>query len=204
MVMFNRLMMSAFLCVGVAWADAVPEALQNAADKFAKSSAFRARIAQTNFVKMSESEEVYKGNIFFDRDKLLIRYSSPSEQLVYSDKQKTVVYLEESNQKIVSSPTLIFWPNKMIAKFLDGGKDFVSEKRASDIIYSFVPDLEKSENVAKVEIGISDKFIASVKYYDFEGNSTCYEFFDLQSVESLDASLFEIAYPEDVEVIDNR
>ena len=77
----------------------MPEALQKAADRFASSSAFRAKIKQVNFVKLSESEEVYSGKIFFDRDKLLIRFVSPSVQLVYSDKQETVVYLQEKQSE---------------------------------------------------------------------------------------------------------
>ncbi len=202
--MFKSFLVSLYLCAGLIWAEQVPEALQKAADRFASSSAFRAKIKQVNFVKLSESEEVYSGKIFFDRDKLLIRFVSPSVQLVYSDKQETVVYLQESNQKIVSPPTLIFWPNKMVAKFLQGAKQFKERQNGSELFYEFVPDLQESENVAKVEIGIKNEFISKVKYYDFEGNSTGYAFFDLQFEEILDGSFFEVVYPEDVEVIDNR
>ncbi len=204
MAMFRRILFGVFFCVSFLWADEIPSELQKAVDKFVGMSAFQAKIRQTNFIKMTDSEEIYSGEIFFDRDKLLIKYASPSVQLVFSDKHETVVFLQESNQKIVSSPTLIFWPNKMVAKFLDGGKDFLRKKEGFGVVYEFVPNLAESDNVAKVEIGLKEGEIFLVKYFDFEGNSTCYEFFDLQPSKKIEPSLFEFSLPDDVEVIENR
>ncbi len=204
MAMFRILLLCAFWSIACLWAEAIPSELQKAIESFLDISSFRAELVQTNFVKMTSEEEVYNGEIFFDKDRLLIKYSSPSVQLVYSDKQETVVYLQESNQKMVSSPTLIFWPNKMVSKFLVGGRDFVRKVVGDKVFYEFVPDLQQSENVSKVAIGVKGVVVSSVKYYDFEGNFTHYEFFDLQFGEEIDRSLFEVTYPEGVEVIDNR
>ncbi len=204
MGIFKRALFCLFFSLGCVWAEEIPRDLQGSADKFLEISSFRAKLEQTTFVKMTDEKEVYKGEIFFEKDKLLIKYDSPSLQLVYSDKQETVVYLQESNQKIVSSPTLIFWPNKMISKFLLGGRDFVRKGTALEFSYEFVPDLELSENVAKVEIGVKEEMINFVKYYDFEGNFTQYEFFELLLGAEIDSSFFRVAYPEDVEVIENR
>ena len=201
--MFNRYLVLIFLFFGFLWADEVPRELQKCVDDFLKIKTFQAKIKQTNFVNLAKSSEVYTGEIYFDKSRLLIEYNVPDRQLIYADTLQSIVYIERSKQKIVSPPTLVFWPNVMVSKFVKNAKDFHRVDENGEVNFSFVPDISKNENVAKVEIGSKNGVINKVKYYDFEENFVLYEFSDLRFKEFLDNSIFMLSFPEDVETIEN-
>ena len=201
--MFNKIWVFVFLCFGLLWAEEIPSELQKAVDGFLQIKAFQAEIKQTNFVSLAKSSEVYAGKIFFDNKRLLIDYEKPDKQLIYADTLQSIVYIEKSNQKIVSAPTLVFWPNVMVSKFVKNAKNFRKFTQKEEIFYSFSPDIAKNENIAKVEIGIKNGKINKVKYCDFEENSVSYEFSDLRFKNFLDDSIFNLSFPEDVEIIES-
>jgi len=193
-----------FFSISLLWSQEAPKRLLETLKNYQTIENFVCNIQQENFFSLSGKSKVYTGKFYFTKKRLLVKYNTPSKQLVYCDKSKTIIYISKSNQKIIAQPTLAFRPNEVISQYLTNAKNFTLKESPLGAIFEFVPS-QNQEQISTVLVQINPQnLISKIVYGDEKGNTTSFLFTNIDQNIVLNDDIFNLDISQNAQIIDNR
>jgi outer membrane lipoprotein-sorting protein len=161
---------------------------------------YEADFTQKNYWKELDIFKQSKGNIYYNTDHFLMRYSEPAGQLLLIENDVVTMYDAASQQALISNDIQTeLKPVKLISEYWDvSKKELIESDSISFRIRLVTPDSQQ------IEVNIKDFLITDFSIIDIDENSVIYKFSNEKINKSLQKVIFEITLPEDINIIDNR
>lgn len=174
-------------------------------EKYKKIQTFSAEIKQTNYWKEIEVKKSFTGNIFYNSNKLIIKYYKPYKQFLYIDNQKTYLYDSKSQQLIISESQPQIKLSYILNKYFSN-KNSVTEKETKKGYTLISSNKIKDKEIKKIDILIykNDLSIKRMTIYNKNGNFTTYSYFREKINKEINDSAFKTDIPKNTSSIDMR
>lgn len=175
--------------------------LQKLFQKYETINSYKADFRQINFWNELEIEKESIGIMRYNDDKLILRYSEPDGQCLYIDNDKMIIYDANSKQVMISDLNYIvseIRPIKII--------QYYSKKSEISIeANKMIMNVKNDDFIRLIEVEYSSYFeIKNLKYYDYDNNTVSYNFRNIEINLEMKEELFDVNFPEDASIIDNR
>ncbi|MCF7857897.1 MAG: outer-membrane lipoprotein carrier protein LolA [Candidatus Cloacimonetes bacterium] len=167
---------------------------------YSKIYTYEASFAQENYWNEIDIYKNSDGKVFYNREKLLMKYSQPDGQILFIADFTVTMYDPINNQAIISDKTDIeLRPDKLIAKYWD-----ISEKEIIDQFDNSVKIELHTRNAEKIQITVTNNLITEFYIVDENDNVVMYQFADVQVNKELPDKIFDVKLPENINLIDLR
>ena len=160
---------------------------------------------ETSFVQDNYWKEIdiYKssvGELYYDKENLLMNYSDPVGQKLLINNNSMTMYDPVSGQAIISDEIDIeLRPAELISLYWDiSEKDIIDQYNNTVIIKLLTPQEEK------IIITISNNIVTEFNIVDKNRNFVIYKFSNIRINKALPDKIFELILPDDTSILDTR
>jgi len=166
--------------------------------KYNEIKTYEAKINQENYWSELDVEKTSTGNIYYDGERFLLKYTEPSGQKLFIEKEVLNI-IDESNKQVFISDLEDFElrPDKILTYYWK-----ISDKEI--ITSDEYTKLKLFGETDTLYVSISNDLIVEILIIDSNNNSVKYKFYDVKINSSLPVNIFELFYPDEFNVIDNR
>ncbi|NMC62105.1 MAG: outer membrane lipoprotein carrier protein LolA [SAR324 cluster bacterium] len=182
-------------------------------DEYSKTKGVEGTFSQDSFNAALEMSEVAVGRFYFSKpSKMKWLYEAPKKQTFLLNEGTIWLYQEEENQVLIDSFDKIFVSDLPVSFLMGLGdlkKDFEVQSgcRTPDgNVIELKPSAEVSSQLAAFKLLVREAsyFPAGASIKDAGGNTTSLLFSDVNVKQSFEDNLFELKFPEGVDIQDRR
>ena len=161
---------------------------------------YQSDFIQTNYWSSADVSKTSEGSLFYTNEHVLLKYVQPDGQIMLLDSTMVQLFNPASNQLLITSSLDIpLRPSEIIKYYVNEDDQIIIQKQDDKTIISV-----SSENYKQVKLEIKNNLLLFFSLQDQEENLVSYQFKNIKINQKFDSSLFDISFPEDVQIIDRR
>ncbi|MCD4829499.1 MAG: outer membrane lipoprotein carrier protein LolA [Candidatus Cloacimonetes bacterium] len=167
---------------------------------------FQASFVQTNNWPELEKSLVSEGMLSYNRERVLLRYSEPSGHILLALPSSIHMWDPNANREIILAPDELagrLRPVDIVEYYAEGAQLSVEREEGLRVL-RIVPTEEKDLLQLRVFWNDALSRIDALSYEDAEGNQVEYRFSRQEFNPQLADSVFDIALPQDRDILDTR
>lgn len=172
--------------------------------RYGSITSFQADIKQENhYVQLGKSLS-YSGKFYFQQNKMLMAFSSPSVQRLYIKNGKAELYDEQSNALFKSAVMPQFNkmnPLQILQLYWQKSDVSLLETKAGISKVRLVP--HQDALIGSIEAWIdASGLVSRLSYMDKQSNRVTYSFSDIRINRSIAPEVWKFKYPSDTQIIE--
>ncbi len=200
----NLILIIMFTMIALSLGANTSELYQKMNARYQKINCFEADITQNNhFAAMDKSIE-YKGKFYFEKDRLLLSYSTPMRQRLYIANNKAELY-EESSKTLFKSAILPEFsqmnPIEILQEYWGKSEVSILSKGKHTTKIQLIPHNDR-QFVSITAVLDESGLARELSYQDKSGNTVHYRFNSIKLNRGISPDIWKFSYPKDTRIIE--
>ncbi len=169
--------------------------------KYSDCKTFQAEFSQYNYWPSYDKSNKSEGNIYFNSQKMILKYISPHQQYLYLHSDSLLIYNVESNQVMISEQTGLFSDFKISNIIKKYWNKNVAKVEFDGSEYKITLNLT-NQDVKSITLIFTPEFVLKkMKYIDKNSNEISLSLKKLAINKKLPKNVFELKIPKDANII---